>query len=133
MVMTITSIDQPILAEDLSLLLRTLCVEPLSSDKDIANAQALLKAHHYLGELNPVGERIFYKVSDSEDNWYGVLVFLAAARRVVPTSQTATTRTSGVFTKCGRCDPYIILPLPIILVDNLSGIGCLDQSRQTVH
>lgn len=44
----------------------------------------LLDEHHYLGTLQPVGERLHYAVTDAHGDWLGVLVFCAAARRLRP-------------------------------------------------
>jgi hypothetical protein len=50
-------------------------------------AHPLLKEHHYLGDLKPVGERLLYAVTDVRGDWLGVLVFCAAARRLRPRDQ----------------------------------------------
>lgn len=50
-------------------------------------AQQLLAAHHYLGGLQPVGERLHYALTDAHGDWLGVLVFCAAARRLRPRDQ----------------------------------------------
>lgn len=47
---------------------------------DLPRVQSLLRRHHYLGMLRPVGERIFYLVRDKQGRWLGVLVFCAAAK-----------------------------------------------------
>ena len=39
-----------------------------------------LAQHHYLGALKPVGERLYYVVTDARGRWLGVLIFCAAAR-----------------------------------------------------
>lgn len=44
--------------------------------------QQLLEEGHYLGGLQPVGERLAYAVTDAGGAWLGVLVFCAAARRL---------------------------------------------------
>lgn len=43
---------------------------------------ALLKAHHYLGDLKPVGERLLYAAVDPSGRWLAVLVFNAAAKHL---------------------------------------------------
>jgi len=42
--------------------------------------QSLLRRHHYLGMIRPVGERLFYIALDAQGEWVGVLVFCAAAK-----------------------------------------------------
>ena len=54
---------------------------------DLPRCQRLLDAHHYLGSLKPVGERLHYAVLDAHGDWLGVLVFCAAARRLRPRDQ----------------------------------------------
>jgi len=54
---------------------------------ELPRCQRLLAEHHYLGALKPVGERLHYVVSDIHQEWLGVLVFCAAARRLRPRDQ----------------------------------------------
>lgn len=49
---------------------------------DLPRCDELLAQHHYLGTLQPVGERLHYAVTDACGDWLGVLVFCAAARRL---------------------------------------------------
>ena len=42
----------------------------------------LLDEHHYLGSVQPVGERLFYIALDAKNNWVAVLVFSAAAKHL---------------------------------------------------
>ncbi len=49
---------------------------------DLPRCDELLTQHHYLGTLQPVGERMHYAVTDAHGDWLGVLVFCAAARRL---------------------------------------------------
>ena len=44
--------------------------------------QKLLKKHHYLGSLKPVGQRMFYAAVDGRGHWLAVLVFSAAAKHL---------------------------------------------------
>jgi hypothetical protein len=44
--------------------------------------QKLLKKHHYLGSLKPVGERMFYAAVDGRGHWLAVLVLSAAAKHL---------------------------------------------------
>src|SRR5271157_4496586 len=54
----------------------------LDSRDDKARLQRLLRQHHYLGGVRPVGEQLFYAVTDGDGEWLGVLVFCAASRRL---------------------------------------------------
>jgi hypothetical protein len=51
-----------------------------AESKDLARLQSLLRRHHYLGMVRPVGERLFYVAIDGQGQWVGVLVFCAAAK-----------------------------------------------------
>ena len=42
--------------------------------------QSLLKKHHYLGSLKPVGERMYYVAVDARGRWLALLLFSAAAK-----------------------------------------------------
>lgn len=57
-------------------------VRLLSTKKAKARARRLLAKHHYLGEVRPVGEQLFYAITDAPGHWLGVSVFCAAARRL---------------------------------------------------
>jgi predicted transposase YbfD/YdcC len=46
--------------------------------------QKLLKQHHYLGGLKPVGERMYYVAVDGRGNWLALLLFSAAAKHLKP-------------------------------------------------
>lgn len=48
--------------------------------EDLPRVHSLLRRHHYLGTLRPVGERLFYIAMDKRGCWVGVLVFCAAAK-----------------------------------------------------
>ncbi len=63
-------------------LLRDIRVEPLSTGEEIQRAGKMLAAHHYLGAPNPVGERLWYAVLDTDGQWVGLLLFAAASRRL---------------------------------------------------
>lgn len=52
----------------------------VAEPKDMARLQSLLRRHHYLGMIRPVGERLFYVAKDKQGQWVGVLVFCAAAK-----------------------------------------------------
>ena len=49
---------------------------------DQRRLQSLLRKHHYLGSLKPVGERMFYAAADAQGHWLAVLVFSAAAKHL---------------------------------------------------
>lgn len=49
---------------------------------DQRRLQWLLRKHHYLGSLKPVGERMFYAAVDAQGHWLAVLVFSAAAKHL---------------------------------------------------
>lgn len=57
-------------------------IQLLSSSKSKARARRLLAKHHYLGDVRPVGEQLFYAITDARGQWLGVLVFCAASRRL---------------------------------------------------
>lgn len=41
-----------------------------------------LEEHHYLGGVKPVGERLYYVVTDHDGEWLALLVFAAAAKHL---------------------------------------------------
>ena len=54
----------------------------LADARTKSRARRLLAKHHYLGDVQAVGEQLFYAVTDVADQWLGVLVFCAASRRL---------------------------------------------------
>lgn len=54
----------------------------LLAPNELPRCEKLLQQHHYLGSLQPVGERLHYALTDDAGDWLGVLVFCAAARRL---------------------------------------------------
>ena len=42
----------------------------------------LLDQHHYLGHLQPVGERLYYVVTDAAGQWRALLLFSSAAKHL---------------------------------------------------
>jgi hypothetical protein len=52
----------------------------LAQPQDLPRLQSLLRRHHYLGMVRPVGERLYYIAMDGQRRWVGVLVFCAAAQ-----------------------------------------------------
>jgi hypothetical protein len=66
--------DEQILLDQLQARL----VEPA----ELLRFHSLLRRHHYLGSLKPVGERLYYTVTDAQDEWVGLLVFNGAAKHL---------------------------------------------------
>jgi uncharacterized protein DUF4338/DDE family transposase len=54
----------------------------LGTRKDLARINRLLKKHHYLGAIHPVGQRLYYLAKDGEGQWLGILVFSAPAKHL---------------------------------------------------
>ena len=52
----------------------------LANPQELPRVQSLLRRHHYLGVLRPVGERLIYIAVDKHGGWVGVLGFCAAAK-----------------------------------------------------
>jgi hypothetical protein len=57
-------------------------VRLLEGRQDKARAHRLLARHHYLGDVQAVGEQLFYALANGGGDWLGVLVFCAASRRL---------------------------------------------------
>lgn len=51
-----------------------------AAPQELPRLQSLLRRHHYLGAIRPVGERLYYVAADKQGQWVGVLVFCAAAK-----------------------------------------------------
>jgi len=54
----------------------------LADLRELPRVQSLLRRHHYLGCLRPVGERLVYVALDPQGEWLGVLIFCAAAKHL---------------------------------------------------
>ena len=54
----------------------------LAERSELARLNRLLDAHHYLGSLQPVGERLHYVATDASGRWLAILVFSAAANHL---------------------------------------------------
>ena len=54
----------------------------LASSKQLPRIGKLLEQHHYLGNLRPVGERLYYLATTAAGAWLGILVFSAAANHL---------------------------------------------------
>lgn len=58
--------------------LRARLVQP----EELPRFHSLLRRLHYLGSLKPVGERLYYVVTDARDDWLALLVFNGAAKHL---------------------------------------------------
>jgi hypothetical protein len=54
----------------------------LLQSEELKRCHKLLEEHHYLGSVKPVGERLYYVVTNQQDEWLGLLVFAAAAKHL---------------------------------------------------
>ncbi len=54
----------------------------LLEPQELARCNQLLDQHHYLQSPKPVGERLYYVVTDGQGQWLGLLVFAAAAKHL---------------------------------------------------
>lgn len=54
----------------------------VSEPEEQRRFQTLLKKHHYLGSLKPVGERLYYAAVDGRGHWVALLLFSAAAKHL---------------------------------------------------
>src|SRR2546426_2948477 len=61
--------------------LDTLQVRLLDSS-ELERCNQLLDQHHYLKSPKPVGERLYYVVTNIQGQWLGLLVFAAAAKHL---------------------------------------------------
>lgn len=62
--------------------LRGIIVELIKPGRDKARCRRELAKHHYLGDVQAVGEQLFYAIKDALGQWLGVCVFCAASRRL---------------------------------------------------
>jgi hypothetical protein len=72
--------SQPTASEQV--LLDEVRVVLLPHARDRQRFQRLLKAHHYLGRLQPVGEQLYYAAVDAAGHWVALLLFSAAAKHL---------------------------------------------------
>src|SRR5215469_5311967 len=49
---------------------------------ELENFKQLLDAHHYLGSLKEVGQRLHYVATDGQGQWLALLVFSAPAKHL---------------------------------------------------
>jgi hypothetical protein len=54
----------------------------LLQPSELEQCHQLLDQHHYLGSPKPVGERLYYVVTDPQGQWLAVLIFAAAAKHL---------------------------------------------------
>ena len=54
----------------------------LATPAQIPRISQLLRQHHYLGSLRPVGQRLYYLARDTAGQWVAVLIFSAAAKHL---------------------------------------------------
>jgi hypothetical protein len=54
----------------------------LTGPDERRRCQRLLKEHHYLGSLKPVGEQLYYAAVDAQGRWVALLLFSAAAKHL---------------------------------------------------
>jgi hypothetical protein len=54
----------------------------LATPAQIPRISQLLRQHHYLGSLRPVGQRLYYLARDAAGQWVAVLIFSAAAKHL---------------------------------------------------
>ena len=54
----------------------------LATPAQIPQINTLLRQHHYLGSLRPVGQRLYYLARDAAGQWVAVLIFSAAAKHL---------------------------------------------------
>src|SRR5437879_5269275 len=54
----------------------------LLAPHELEQCNQLLNQHHYLKSPKPVGERLYYVVTDSHGQWLALLVFAAGAKHL---------------------------------------------------
>jgi hypothetical protein len=54
----------------------------LAAPAEIPRIQSLLKQHHYLGGIRPVGQRLYYLARDASGRWLALLLFSAPAKHL---------------------------------------------------
>ena len=54
----------------------------LATTAELPEINHLLDPHHYLGRLQPVGERLHYIARDAAGQWVAALIFSAAAKHL---------------------------------------------------
>ena len=54
----------------------------IAESSELSRCHQLLDQHHYLGSPKPVGERLYYVVTDAQAQWRAVLIFAAASKHL---------------------------------------------------
>jgi predicted transposase YbfD/YdcC len=54
----------------------------LLQPSELERCHQLLDQHHYLGRPKPVGERLYYVVTNAQSEWLALLIFAAAAKHL---------------------------------------------------
>ena len=54
----------------------------IAEPAELSRCHQLLDQHHYLGSPKPVGERLYYVVTDAQGQWRAVLIFAAASKHL---------------------------------------------------
>jgi hypothetical protein len=54
----------------------------IAEPSELSRCHQLLDQHHYLGSPKPVGERLYYVVTDAQGQWRAVLIFAAASKHL---------------------------------------------------
>lgn len=70
------------LSESQQALLEHVRVVLVTAPDERRRFQRLLKEHHYLGSLKPVGEQLYYAAVDAQGRWVALLLFSAAAKHL---------------------------------------------------
>jgi hypothetical protein len=92
----------------------------LATPAQIPQINPLLRQHHYLASLRPVGRRLYYLARDAAGQWVAVLIFSAAAKHLkhrdewIGWSDEQRRRRLSLVTNHSR-----FLPLPGCTVPNL--------------
>jgi hypothetical protein len=63
-------------------LLEQVRVVLITAPEERRRFQRLLRQHHYLGGLKPVGEQMYYAAVDAQGRWLALLLFSAAAKHL---------------------------------------------------
>src|SRR6266705_2787463 len=54
----------------------------IAGPSELGHCHQLLDEHHYLKSPKPVGERLYYVVTDAQGQWLAVMIFAAAAKHL---------------------------------------------------
>jgi len=70
------------LAPSAPLSLDEVSIELVENPGEQRHFQRLLRKHHYLGGIKPVGERLYYAALDGQGRWVALLLFHAASKHL---------------------------------------------------